>query len=89
MGTHPSFSAYLKSTGSSQVAFAKMSGVPQSQISAYLAGRRIPGVKNALAIERATGGAVTVESWEGAPPPKRRKPARRTAARVGAPHGQG
>lgn len=55
--------AYLLQHGMTQVRFAAESGVPQCQVSAYLTGRRKPGRKNALAIERATGGAVTVASW--------------------------
>lgn len=39
----------------------------------WLAGRRVPGRSNALAIERATGGAVPAASWD--------QRARRTAAR--------
>jgi DNA-binding transcriptional regulator YdaS (Cro superfamily) len=54
---------YLDEHELTQVSFAALSGVPQCQVSAYLNGRRKPGRDNALAIERATGGTVSAESW--------------------------
>ena len=69
MNTPSALARFMAANDLTQVRFAQLSGVPQCQISAYLRGRRKPGRENALAIERATGGAVTTESWDA---PRRR-----------------
>lgn len=63
MVTASPLSRFLAEREMTQVKFAALSGVPQCQVSAYLSGRRKPGRENALAIERATAGAVPVSSW--------------------------
>lgn len=47
-------------------AVAARAGIPIDTLRSYVAGRRTPGVDAAVAIERATGGAVPVESWASA-----------------------
>ena len=76
-------SAWLVKSQMSQSGLARRVTAAPSHISRLLRGQRHPGLRLALAIERATGGAVTVESWAspGSPaPPKRRKTSRRSAA---------
>jgi DNA-binding transcriptional regulator YdaS (Cro superfamily) len=48
----------------SQAEFARRTGITQSAISKYISGDRQPMLDEALAIERATHGAVPVEEWE-------------------------
>ena len=59
---------WLKSTETTQVAFAERTGIPQSEISKYARLARRPDIDNALAIERATAGEVPVEAWARAVP---------------------
>lgn len=54
---------YLNEHAESQSAFARRAGVSESALSDWLRGRRNPDVTSAVAIERATDGAVPVESW--------------------------
>ena len=57
--------AWFKSSGLSQQEAGRLLGVTQSHMSRLLGGRRSPGRSLALDIERATAGAVSVESWDG------------------------
>jgi len=62
---HPTpLGRYLAKAKLTQVAFAALSGVPQCQISLYVTGKRKPARQNAVAIERATGGAVAISAWD-------------------------
>lgn len=54
---------WLEKTGTTQVEFSERSGVPQPLVSKYAAGKRRPHLDYALAIEKATGGKVPVETW--------------------------
>lgn len=60
-------------SGTTQVAFSAKSGVPQSQLSLYLSGKRRPGYDNRIAIEKATSGRVPANSWS-----RRRRSPRRS-----------
>lgn len=75
---------WLRAKGMGQEEFASRAGVSQSQVSRLVAGkRRNPGTRVALAIERATDGAVPVATWEEKPAAKkRRRRARRPSARM-------
>lgn len=44
-------------------AFAQRAGLGRVAVTRYLLGTRVPDREAAVRIERATGGAVTVESW--------------------------
>lgn len=55
---------WLKRKKISQNQFAEKSGISQSLLSKYIRRTRRPNVDQALAIERATDGAVPVEEWE-------------------------
>lgn len=57
---------YLDATGASQKLLAASVGVSEAAISLLANGKRTPGVVLAVAIERATHGAVTCEDWAGA-----------------------
>lgn len=46
-----------------QTAFADRAGVSAQAVSGWLSGERWPDVTSAVAIARATDGAVPVESW--------------------------
>jgi DNA-binding transcriptional regulator YdaS (Cro superfamily) len=50
-------------TKTTQVRLSALTGIPQSLLSKYVRGIKTPQVPNAVAIEKATGGAVPVESW--------------------------
>lgn len=54
---------WLEKTGMTQLEFSEKSGVPQPLVSKYAAGIRRPHLDYAIAIEKATGGKVAVESW--------------------------
>ncbi len=56
-------SQWMKETHVSQTEFADLTGIDQSLLSKYLKHVRRPNVDQALAIERATKGAVPVEEW--------------------------
>lgn len=49
--------------GRKKADFAEQIGVSAAQLSQYLSGYRRPSYKLMLAIEAATGGEVTVQSW--------------------------
>lgn len=55
-------SAYLKSSGKTQAALASEVGVTQAYI-AKLCASGVPSLPVAIAIAKATGGAVSAESW--------------------------
>lgn len=60
---------FLDSHGESAVSFAARSGIGLDTVRSYLSRKdRVPGVDNALAIERATAGEVPVEAWARAVP---------------------
>ncbi len=56
-------SAYLEKHHLTHAGFADCAGTHRSQISRLVAGERGPSVPLALAVERATNGAVPVSSW--------------------------
>lgn len=62
-----------------QTRFAERSGVPQSQLSLYVAGKRKPGLGNVLKIETATDGEIAAADWR-----KPERAARKAPARVAA-----
>jgi transcriptional regulator with XRE-family HTH domain len=55
---------WMSKTGATQVELSEATGIQQPLISKYLRKKQRPNVDNALAIERATKGAVPVETWE-------------------------
>ncbi len=65
MKTHASFAlaAYRAENDLSQAAFAAMIGVTSSIVSRYEAGIVKPDLDRAIAIEKATSGAVPVGAW--------------------------
>jgi transcriptional regulator with XRE-family HTH domain len=72
---------YLKKNDDeSQAHFAARAGVSQSALSAWLRGTRTPDIASAVAVEEATGGAVSVASW--AHRDRRRKQAKRQRSTV-------
>lgn len=71
---------WLESTGTTQMALAELTNIPQALLSKYVIGRQRPHIDNACAIERATGGKVPVENWVGWKPAKKSKRRRRGAA---------
>jgi transcriptional regulator with XRE-family HTH domain len=54
---------YLRECGETQAAFAERAGVSLSAMGGWLSGVRGPDLKSAVLVEKATGGAVPVESW--------------------------
>jgi transcriptional regulator with XRE-family HTH domain len=54
---------WLEKTGTTQLEFSELSGVPQPLVSKYAAGKRRPHLEYAFAIEKATKGAVPAETW--------------------------
>ena len=54
---------YLKSTGISARFIARKLGVPDSQISDWRHGRRVPVYRNMIAVRDATDGKVQLEDW--------------------------
>ncbi len=56
-------SKYLAEHGLSHAAFAERTGADRVQIWRCATGRRGPGLSLAIRIEKATRGAVPVESW--------------------------
>ena len=50
-----------------QTGLGRLTGIDQSLLCKYINGKRRPGLENALRIERATQGAVSVEAWEAIP----------------------
>lgn len=54
---------YLSREGLTQRAFASLVGVDQSIVSRLKKGEMTPSLPLAARIERATGGAVPMESW--------------------------
>ena len=70
---------FLAEHGMTQATFAALVGAPAALVSQWLAGLRRPGLAYALAIEKATGGAVPAESWV----KKRRGPVELPAATPG------
>lgn len=57
------FASFLKQSGLRQSDFADALGVSQATISRLARGEMKPGLELAVAIARATGDAVPVESW--------------------------
>lgn len=54
---------YLRQRQITQEAFARLTGIPQSLISRFCAGRALPTLQRAAEIERATDGEVPMSSW--------------------------
>jgi len=54
---------YLSDSGLTQQQFSKKTGILPDMVSRYLSGQRVPQVRAALAIERATYGDVPVSAW--------------------------
>lgn len=55
--------AHLEKHRLTQSAFAVLVDVPSSMVSQWLSGARGPGLGYALAIEKATKGAVPASAW--------------------------
>lgn len=55
--------SYLKANGIPQTKFAGEIGITQSSLSKMCAGQIAPSLETAVKIDRATGGAVPVDSW--------------------------
>jgi hypothetical protein len=79
---------YLNAKKLSQGEFARQIGTSSGVVNRWLNGKRVPDRHWALVVERQTGGAVPVSSWEEEPAPQRtpakgkRPVPRRAAARV-------
>lgn len=54
---------WLEQTKTTQLQLAELTGISQTQLTKYVNGLVQPGIDNAAAIEKATGGAVTFSSW--------------------------
>jgi len=57
------FAEYLKTTGDSQVSWARRLNVSNSHLCGVLSGKKKPSLELAVRIERETGGAVPASSW--------------------------
>jgi transcriptional regulator with XRE-family HTH domain len=66
---------HLKAKNLTQSAFAEAAGLSSPLISMWLSRRRRPGLKSAVALEAATGGAVPAASWLAKSRPHRRSAA--------------
>ncbi len=55
--------SYLDENGLTQTAFAALINVTPSVVSRYLGGKLTPRLAQAIAIEKATSGAVPVAAW--------------------------
>lgn len=55
--------AYLGDTSTSQAKLADVLGISRSHMSLLVSGERKPGLDLAIAIERATNGAVPASFW--------------------------
>ncbi len=77
---------HIKDMGTTQAEFARAHGFPPPKVCQWVNGTRRPGLKHALALDEATGGAVPASYWstitliEPARRPKRvrRKPSKPT-----------
>lgn len=54
---------YLEQERISQADFARLAGLSQPALSQYVSGVRRPNVDAALAIERASNGAIPMSDW--------------------------
>ncbi|WRH62073.1 MAG: helix-turn-helix transcriptional regulator [Fuscovulum sp.] len=54
---------FLSQSGTTQAELAKEVGVSRPYMSELVGGTKIPSLENAVAIERATNGAVPASSW--------------------------
>ena len=54
---------YLKTQGESLTAFAHLMGVEPPTVHRWANGFRVPSIRMAHEIKRATGGAVSYEDW--------------------------
>lgn len=54
---------WLASQRMTVAGFARVLGVTDESLHHYFAGRRVPNLKSALAIQDATGGSVPASSW--------------------------
>ena len=55
--------SYLAEQGITSSEFASKAGLSQSSVSLWMHAKRRPGLDHALAIERATGGAIPAAYW--------------------------
>lgn len=56
---------WLARTKFTQQDLERVTGIDQGLISKYARGKWAPGLRNALLIEKATGGGVPVDCWGG------------------------
>ena len=61
--TVSSLELYLRKTGERQCEFAKRAGLTEASVSRWIKGERVPDLVNAMAVRKASGGYVTLESW--------------------------
>lgn len=54
---------WLEATGTTQLQLAARTKIPQTQLTKYVNGHIVPGVRNAFLIEDATNGEVDARSW--------------------------
>lgn len=54
---------HLKAKNQTQSAFAEANGLSSPLVSMWLSRKRRPGLRSAVALEEATGGAVPAASW--------------------------
>ena len=66
---------YLQEKGLSQVDFGNLIGTSGVAVCRWLSGLRRPTVRLAVAIEKATAGAVPVEAWATSPRRRRKRAA--------------
>lgn len=64
---HNKLRQWLEQTKTTQLRLAELTGISQTQITKYVNGLVMPGIHNARLIRTATGGAVSVESWDDKP----------------------
>lgn len=73
----PRLAVWLRTNGVSCHAFARRLGISTQTVQAWAAGRRLPDIVRAFAIERETVGSVPVEAWlEGPLAEELKKPTR-------------
>jgi len=58
---------YLRASGVSLSLLARVSGINPASLVKYRRGERVPGLVAAYALERATKGVISMESWLGLP----------------------
>jgi plasmid maintenance system antidote protein VapI len=78
---HPgmTLTEWMATKGHSQAAAGALFGVPSGTVCRWVTGQRTPTLRMALAIEKATSGAVPASSWVEKKGPHARKLARRAS----------